>query len=539
MIPAVETAPAGQPSPDRPGRRPGRPLAVLLAAPARARLGGRRGLGRRRGRVRRAGEGAAAREGHGDGRQGRGPGLPARGAPTGGDAAVDALGARGSAGDPAPAGRRRLRRRARHRTSVRCADRRPARGRRHAARGRAPRPLGRQPGLRSWRPGAAPARSRGSRTARRRSSASRPRRSQTCRRGIPAARVEEIPNGFEPALVAMRKPQRRRHDDPPLRDAHEGPAAGAAAAGARAAAPARAPWLRGAGDPRARSTAPAPTSSSSRRPAGRTPSRRIADADVALVTQARGAGDETAVAAKVYEYLALGKPVLCDHRRWRDRGAPAPPRRRPAHGAARRPLVDRGRAREDRRRRPTATRAAGEARPVRAAAPSPAPGRAARRARLATSPSTSTIRSAALPSHSGGILRLLRAGCLEQCRHVRDPRRVEAEERVRPHRDRDRPLRVRAQREARQPEVGRLLLDPARVGERARRAGDEAQELDVADGLEQLQPVEVEVDRREPRARPASAGAPGRRPAATPRPPRAGSSPPPAAGRRRARAGGG
>jgi glycosyltransferase involved in cell wall biosynthesis len=39
--------------------------------------------------------------------------------------------------------------------------------------------------------------------------------------------------------------------------------------------------------------------------------RRIADADVALVTQGRGAGDSTAVAAKVYEYLALGKPVLC------------------------------------------------------------------------------------------------------------------------------------------------------------------------------------------------------------------------------------
>jgi glycosyltransferase involved in cell wall biosynthesis len=38
---------------------------------------------------------------------------------------------------------------------------------------------------------------------------------------------------------------------------------------------------------------------------------RIAEADVALVTQARGAGDATAVAAKVYEYLALGKPVLC------------------------------------------------------------------------------------------------------------------------------------------------------------------------------------------------------------------------------------
>jgi glycosyltransferase involved in cell wall biosynthesis len=38
---------------------------------------------------------------------------------------------------------------------------------------------------------------------------------------------------------------------------------------------------------------------------------RIAGADVGLVTQARGAGDATAVAAKVYEYLALGKPVLC------------------------------------------------------------------------------------------------------------------------------------------------------------------------------------------------------------------------------------
>ena len=38
---------------------------------------------------------------------------------------------------------------------------------------------------------------------------------------------------------------------------------------------------------------------------------RIAAADVTLVTQSRGAGDQTAVAAKVYEYLALGKPVLC------------------------------------------------------------------------------------------------------------------------------------------------------------------------------------------------------------------------------------
>lgn len=38
---------------------------------------------------------------------------------------------------------------------------------------------------------------------------------------------------------------------------------------------------------------------------------RIADADACLITQARGAGDATAVASKIYEYLALGKPVLC------------------------------------------------------------------------------------------------------------------------------------------------------------------------------------------------------------------------------------
>jgi hypothetical protein len=39
--------------------------------------------------------------------------------------------------------------------------------------------------------------------------------------------------------------------------------------------------------------------------------RRVSEADVTLITQGRGAGDATAVAAKVYEYLALGKPVLC------------------------------------------------------------------------------------------------------------------------------------------------------------------------------------------------------------------------------------
>jgi hypothetical protein len=38
---------------------------------------------------------------------------------------------------------------------------------------------------------------------------------------------------------------------------------------------------------------------------------QIAMADAGLILQARDAGDESAVASKVYEYLALGKPPLC------------------------------------------------------------------------------------------------------------------------------------------------------------------------------------------------------------------------------------
>jgi glycosyltransferase involved in cell wall biosynthesis len=38
---------------------------------------------------------------------------------------------------------------------------------------------------------------------------------------------------------------------------------------------------------------------------------RIEAADACLITQARSAGDQTAIASKIYEYLALGKPVLC------------------------------------------------------------------------------------------------------------------------------------------------------------------------------------------------------------------------------------
>jgi glycosyltransferase involved in cell wall biosynthesis len=126
----------------------------------------------------------------------------------------------------------------------------------------------------------------------------------------PGARVEEIPNGFEPALVSMRKPAARgttilhsgtltkdrplepllRALRPPLRLVLQG----------YVAPEIRAEIERSGAD--VELLQPSPWEEAV---------RHIADADVTLVTQSHGAGDETAVAAKVYEYLALGKPVLC------------------------------------------------------------------------------------------------------------------------------------------------------------------------------------------------------------------------------------
>jgi hypothetical protein len=125
----------------------------------------------------------------------------------------------------------------------------------------------------------------------------------------PGARIEEIPNGFEPALIAMRSSKtgmtilhsgtltKDRPLAPLLRHLH---------------APLRlvlhgyvAPEIRRELEASPGAVEIVPPSS------WEDAIRRIADADVALVTQARTAGDSTAVAAKVYEYLGLGKPVLC------------------------------------------------------------------------------------------------------------------------------------------------------------------------------------------------------------------------------------
>jgi glycosyltransferase involved in cell wall biosynthesis len=125
------------------------------------------------------------------------------------------------------------------------------------------------------------------------------------------ARVEEITNGFEPELLERRRPA-------------EGPATTILHSGTltkdrplspllRALRPPLRLVLHGYVAPEIQAEIEASSADVELvSPSGWNDAiESIANADVALITQARGAGDETAVAAKVYEYLALGKPVLC------------------------------------------------------------------------------------------------------------------------------------------------------------------------------------------------------------------------------------
>jgi glycosyltransferase involved in cell wall biosynthesis len=124
----------------------------------------------------------------------------------------------------------------------------------------------------------------------------------------PDARVEEIPNGFEPQLLQMRQETSGTtilHSGTLTKDRPLAPLL-------RALNPPLRLVLHGYVVPEIRAEIEASGADVELVP----PSgwedavRRIAEADVTLITQARGAGDATAVAAKVYEYLALGKPVL-------------------------------------------------------------------------------------------------------------------------------------------------------------------------------------------------------------------------------------
>jgi glycosyltransferase involved in cell wall biosynthesis len=136
-----------------------------------------------------------------------------------------------------------------------------------------------------------------------------PEAAEDLRRRHPETRVEEITNGFEPALIAMRKATSGStilHSGTLTKDRPLAPLL-------KALRPPLRLVLHGYVAPEIlaeieRSKADVELVP----PSGWEDAvRRIAEADIALVTQARGAGDETAVAAKVYEYLAIGKPVLC------------------------------------------------------------------------------------------------------------------------------------------------------------------------------------------------------------------------------------
>lgn len=127
----------------------------------------------------------------------------------------------------------------------------------------------------------------------------------------PGARIEEIPNGFEPELLELRRPAGKL----PRTILHSGTLTldRPLAPLLRLLPPDLRLVLHGYVAPEIRREIDASAAQVDVFPptAWDDAVQRMVEADVCLVTQSRAAGDTTAVAAKVYEYLALGKPVLC------------------------------------------------------------------------------------------------------------------------------------------------------------------------------------------------------------------------------------
>jgi glycosyltransferase involved in cell wall biosynthesis len=139
------------------------------------------------------------------------------------------------------------------------------------------------------------------------------------RRRHPDARVVDLPNGFEGELLQRRAPAR---SGAPIEILHSGTLTADRPLAPLLRVLARDP-NRGAFRLVLHGYLAPPIAAQVAAADGRVPVevaspsswedavRRIAATDVALVTQAASAGDATAVAGKVYEYLALGRPVLC------------------------------------------------------------------------------------------------------------------------------------------------------------------------------------------------------------------------------------
>jgi glycosyltransferase involved in cell wall biosynthesis len=135
-----------------------------------------------------------------------------------------------------------------------------------------------------------------------------PEAADDLRRRHPSARIEEIPNGFEPELLKLRRSTSGTtilHSGTLTKDRPLAPLLAVLKPPPRLV-------LHGYVAPEIqKEIADSGVEVETVPPSGWEDAvRRIADADIALVTQARTAGDGTAVAAKVYEYLALGKPIL-------------------------------------------------------------------------------------------------------------------------------------------------------------------------------------------------------------------------------------
>ena len=135
-----------------------------------------------------------------------------------------------------------------------------------------------------------------------------PEAADDLRRRHPGARIEEIPNGFEPELLKMRRETSGTtilHSGTLTKDRPLAPLLAVLKPPMRLV-------LHGYVAPEIqKEIADSGAEVEIVPPSGWEDAvQRIAGADVALVTQARNAGDATAVAAKIYEYLALGKPVL-------------------------------------------------------------------------------------------------------------------------------------------------------------------------------------------------------------------------------------
>jgi glycosyltransferase involved in cell wall biosynthesis len=138
------------------------------------------------------------------------------------------------------------------------------------------------------------------------------------RRRYPAATVAVVPNGFEPGLLDRRAP---RQPQRPVTLLHSGTLTAARPVTPLLEALRRRPSgtfrlvLHGYLSPESAAELAAAGADVDVEVAA--PSSwedavaRMVACDVTVVTQSRDAGDATAVAGKVYEYLALGKPVLC------------------------------------------------------------------------------------------------------------------------------------------------------------------------------------------------------------------------------------